>query len=470
MRLIAVLGRLSPGAGGRPRAARAILSNAGSLVGSIAITSLLGFPYWWLAAQSFPAAAVGFAAATVSAMTLLGTIGMLGLGTLLTSELPRRQADRSSILATGLAFAACAGVVLGLVFAVVAPGPLGLSALGRHPGPISLFAVGVALTSVTMVIDQALIGLLRGALQLWRNALFSASKLALLAVVGVTALSASGPAIYATWVAGLAISLGWLAVVARRIGTRLHDYRPRWSLIRDWRRAATEHHILNLALQAPTLMMPLVVTATISITASAYYYAASLITGFLAYGAIALTYALYAVGVRAEESLAPVLRFTLRLSFGVVLAANAVLVPGAGLILRIFGREYAENAATTLRILGVIVCLTIVKDHYVAICRIRGTVLKAAIVCTAAAVLETGLAALGGAYGGLTWLVLGPLGALALETIVMAPTLIRELRWREDAPEMLEIGAHDGGSEDKTDVFRAPEPSPPGEASGEAVD
>jgi O-antigen/teichoic acid export membrane protein len=407
---------------------RSLLSNAGSLIGSIAVTSLLGLPYWWIAAQAFPAAAVGFAAATVSAMTLLGTLGMLGLGTLLTGELPRQAHDRASLLATGLTFAGCAGLLLGGVFAIVAPQLLGLDDLGGRLGPILLFAGGVALTSVTMVIDQALIGLLRGSLQLRRNIVFSVSKLAALALVAAAALSAGGPAIYATWVAGLALSVVWLGFAAIREGARLHHCRPRWALFRDWRRAAMEHHVLNLALQLPALAMPLVAAATISVSASAYLFTAILITGFLSYAAIALTYSLYAVAVGDEGRLALALRFTLRLSFGVALVANLVLILGAHPIMGLFGPEYAANGATALRIVGIYAGLMIIKDHYVAIVRIRGTVLKAAILCAAGAALEIGLASVGGVYGGLTWCVLGALGALALEVSIMSVTVIRELR------------------------------------------
>jgi O-antigen/teichoic acid export membrane protein len=407
---------------------RAILSNASSLVGSIAVTSLLGLPYWWIAARAFPAEAVGFAAASVSAMTLLGTLGMLGLGTLLTGELPRQAGDRASLLATALTFAAGAALVLGLVFALVAPGPLGLEAFAGRPGAVLLFASGVALTAVTLVIDQAVIGLLRGGVQLRRNMIFALSKLLLLAVVAVATLEAGGQAIYATWVAGLGISLGWLAFAARREGARLHHCRPRWSLFRDWRGPAMEHHFLNLALQAPTLVMPLVVTATVSVTASAYFYTASLISGFLAYGAIALTLALYAVGVRDEARLAQALRFTLRLAFGVILCANLVLLFGSRLILHVFGSEYAANAATVLRIQGIFVCLMIIKDHYIAIARIRGTVLRAGMLCVAGAVLEIGLAVAGGAWRGLTWVALGALAGLAVEVCVMSPAVLRELK------------------------------------------
>jgi Na+-driven multidrug efflux pump len=174
--------------------------------------------------------------------------------------------------------------------------------------------------------------------------------------------------------------------------------------------------------------MPLVVTATISVTASAYFYTASLITSFLAYGAIALTYALYAVGVRDPEHVGTALRFTLRLSFALIAVANVFLVLGAPVILGIFGPDYSENAATVLRILGPIVLLVVIKDHYIAIHRIRGTVLQAAKVCLLGGAMELGFAAVGGIYGGLTWVVLGALAALAIEAVVMTPTIRRELR------------------------------------------
>ncbi|HEY0530877.1 MAG TPA: hypothetical protein VGD29_04685, partial [Actinoplanes sp.] len=62
--------------------------NAGSLMATTLITSLFGFAYWWVAARVAPAAAVGQASAAVSAMTLIGTIGMFGMGTMLISDLP----------------------------------------------------------------------------------------------------------------------------------------------------------------------------------------------------------------------------------------------------------------------------------------------------------------------------------------------------------------------------------------------
>src|SRR5207248_3068539 len=67
-----------------------MLTNAGALVGTTMVTSILGSAYWWVAARRFLPEAVGVASASVSAMVLLGGFCVLGFGTLLITELPRQ--------------------------------------------------------------------------------------------------------------------------------------------------------------------------------------------------------------------------------------------------------------------------------------------------------------------------------------------------------------------------------------------
>src|SRR5205814_638190 len=100
---------------------RAILSNASSLVGTTVLTSALGFVFWWLAARTYSAEIVGLAAAATSAMSLLGNLAVLGLGTLLIAELGRQRHDSRSLILTALIIAQTAGSCLGLAFAVLAP-------------------------------------------------------------------------------------------------------------------------------------------------------------------------------------------------------------------------------------------------------------------------------------------------------------------------------------------------------------
>src|ERR1039457_4536730 len=146
-----------------------LLSNASSLVAATGITSVLGFAYWAVAARLFSQQAVGYGSAAVSAMTLLGTIGMFGLGTVLIGELPRRSPG-AGLVSAALLTSALGSLVLGLGFAIVAP--LVSRRFGHiigTPSQAALFAVGVGLTGVSLVFDQATIGLMRGGLQLSRN-------------------------------------------------------------------------------------------------------------------------------------------------------------------------------------------------------------------------------------------------------------------------------------------------------------
>ena len=146
-------------------------------------------------------------------------------------------------------------------------------------------------------------------------------------------------------------------------------------------------------------------------------------------GGIALTTALYAVAARDEASLAPSLRFTLKLAFSLAAAASLGLLLGAHLVLRIFGEEYAANADTLLRIFGLELLLMVIKDHYVAIARVQGTLVQAAVLCAAGSALEIGFAVVGAVYAGLTGLALGFLAALVLEAAVMAPRVLRAAQW-----------------------------------------
>src|SRR6185312_13945436 len=208
--------------------------NAGSLVGTSVGTSLLGFAYWWLAARQYSPEAVGLGSAVLSAMTLLGTFGILGLGTLLLGELPRQSGKESSLISAALILVGGVGVVIGIVFAVVAPLlSTDFRIVGASFQDITLFAIGVSLTSITLVFDQALIGLLRGQWQLWRNLLFAFIKLVALFMAGIWLSHTTGLTIYATWALGNALSLMVLAGFALTKSKWLSGmYAPQWQLLR----------------------------------------------------------------------------------------------------------------------------------------------------------------------------------------------------------------------------------------------
>lgn len=403
----------------------AILSNSGSLIGTTAATSGLGFVFWLLAARLFPPEAVGLASAAISAMMFLGMIGTLGLGTLLIGELARRRSQAGTLISTVLWVVGIVAAGLGVLWAIALPRlSAQLQPLSQDFDSVVQFSIGVALTAVTVVLDQAMIGLLRGGLQLWRNACFSVLKLLALWVVGSWFADHSALAIYAVWTFGNLASLAILAGAALLKRIRL-VYRPKFGLVRDLGRAALAHHALNLALQAPGYLFPIVVTTVLSASINASFYAAWMIASFTFLVPGHVTTVLYAVGSQNPMILKQKVQMTVRLSLGLGLLTSIGLFLGAGLVLRAFSAQYADQAEWSLRLLGLGVFPLIVKNHFVAIRRIYGQLESTLVMMIVGAVLEVILATLGLIMAGLVGLSIGWIIALCGEAVIAAPIVHR---------------------------------------------
>ena len=325
------------------------------MIGATLVTSGFGAIYWLVAARLFSHTAVGLGGASISAMALLGNAGMLGFGTLLIGQLPRHPGHEKQIITSALLVVAVAGALLGLIFALVAPEvSFNLSPLRANIISVVVFAGGVSLTSVTAVLDQALIGLLRGGLQLWRNALFASSKLGLLIAAGFWLSDAHWLTIYGAWLFGNLCSLAALVmhIVRKRGWGALPRIRSGRYSLRGFGMQALSHRWLNLGLQIPGFALPVVVTAVRSSAENAYFYMATMVAGLVFYGPLALVTALYAVGARDPEGLAQRTRFTLKLALGAGVLVNAALLLGADRLLGFFGPAYATQAGLTLALFG----------------------------------------------------------------------------------------------------------------------
>ena len=200
---------------------------------------------------------------------------------------------------------------------------------------------------------------------------------------------------------------------------RLRDFHPRLGLLRGLGRPALAHHALNVVLHFPQYSLPLLVTAMLSATMNAYFYVAWMIASVAYLGPTALTTVLYAVGVRDRSLLATRARFTLSLAFAGGFFVNAVLLIGGDQILGVFGDAYPAQAGATLRIVALGVFPVIVREHYVALCRISGRTSRAAALIAAAGVFELAMAAAGARIAGLPGLSLGWLAALGIQAAFM---------------------------------------------------
>ncbi len=406
---------------------RGIITNTSWLVATTALNAVLGLAYWGAAARFFPPDIVGVAAASVTAMILISTFGMLGFGSLLLGGISQRASEAPALIATALITTGLVSGGLGIGTALLAPFVSRDFAFLRHdPATIAIFTLGGVLLTVSLVLNQALIGRGRGSWQFWQNAAMAATKLLLIVAIGFGGWwPISWLTIYLTWVIAMLVSLLGLGLFALTRGGALASYRPRWRLLRGMGRQALDHHIINLALLLPGQILPLIVTAILSSTENAYYYTAWQFAGFIFAPPVALSISLYATANGTSAALRRRLRFTLSAAFAIGVAANIVAYFGGGIALSLYGADYAREALWPLRIIGIGVFPLIVKDHYVALCRIKGHLGGAIPLIIGGSLLELLLAAYGGTRAQLNGLVLGWLAAVCIEAILMAWPLIR---------------------------------------------
>jgi O-antigen/teichoic acid export membrane protein len=361
---------------------RDLLGNAGTLVVSTGVASLLGVVYWMVATRLFSQQAVGYASATVSAMTLLGTIGMLGLGTLLIGELPRRS-RRAALVSAALVTCGLGSLVLGLAFDVVAPQVSGnFARMIGAPGRGALFAAGVTVTAVTLVFDQATIGLMRGGLQMGRNIAFAVAKILVLPAAAITVHDQFGAGITLSWVAGMVLSLLLVAIRLLLAGEPVLP-RPDWEVLRGLGKTAMAHNWLNLAMVMPFYALPVLVTVIVSPSANAAFYVAAMLTTFLFIVPAHLSTVLFAVAAADPGVVARKLRFALRVSFVIGIPGMAVLILGAHLALSLFGKGYTV-ATVPMWLITLGYPAAVPKSLYVALCRAADKIPRAAVVLTPA--------------------------------------------------------------------------------------
>jgi hypothetical protein len=204
---------------------------------------------------------------------------VLGLGTLLIGELPRQRGRELALIVAALLAVGLIGTAFGALFAMAAPTlSHELEPLALDLGSVALFAIGAGVTAATLVLDQALIGILRGGWQLWRNIIFAVVKL--IALWGLVAAAAErfGMTIYLTWVIGSVVSVAVLGAFAAHARPPGSAWQPDWRLLRGFGWEPIRHHALNVSLLVSSLIMPLVVAAMLSAASAAYFYTASMLT------------------------------------------------------------------------------------------------------------------------------------------------------------------------------------------------
>jgi len=201
--------------------------------------------------------------------------------------------------------------------------------------------------------------------------------------------------------------------------------KPQWKWLRKLGSSALQHHITNLTLVAPTLILPVLVTIMLSAETNAWFYVAGMLGSFIAIVPLALTAVLYAISSTQPEILTKKIRLTLGLSMIAILLANIVILFGNRQILSIFGPEYVQQATLSLQMQALSIFPGAIKDHFVTVCRIQVRMHTIMIPLIIGSLFELGAAALGAHFGGLAGLNFCWLIAMCIEAGFMFRTVYK---------------------------------------------
>ena len=200
-----------------------LVMNSMYLMAATAVTSLLGYVFWTVAARMYPASAIGEAGAGVSAMGFASLLGALGGSMAVLGELPSKREPRawSAAVTAPLVFTSATSVLTALVTVVVLARTGNSAFLYRDGWWVAAFVVGVVATTASQVLESVWVAEHEAVWFLGSSTVFAVVKLAIVAVPVFAVFGATG--ILSAWSAVLAATVaGGVLVLART-----HGYRPR---------------------------------------------------------------------------------------------------------------------------------------------------------------------------------------------------------------------------------------------------
>ncbi len=410
-----------------------LVTNSGALAFGTGATAALGFLYWWLAARSFAPEVIGKASALLALMSLAGLVGEGGLGTLLTGEIIRRPGSQHGLIA--------AAALVGLLLSVGAGG-LGLILVGLFTSGASgnvqsdafsdlWLIIGSGLTGLCFVIDQAFVGMLQSGFRMLRQLLFSVCKLAFLAAVVLW--STDGSTILLTWVAAQLVSLAAIELLLRKRGSSL-IHRPAFKLLHALKRKAADHYMLDLGIQAPSVIMPYLVMVLLSPTSNAAFTVIWMVVSVASVVPGALATVLFPVITAQPDQFRSKMTLSLIASEAFAITCSFLIFMYSSELLRFFNPVYADIGGLSLRFLGFGLIGLVIKFHICTAARLRNKMRKMSTWFYVGGLFELACTVIGCRAGGLEGLVIGWAAGLLVEGSVMLVITAWVTTWSWDEP------------------------------------
>ena len=325
------------------------------------IGSLLGFAFLYVVYQTFDLTDAGYAATMVNTVTFLVGIGSLGIPIALVRFLPESD-NPSALVNTSLSISGVLTAALALAF-VLSLGFWSPNLLVVFGNPVYLLIIPLTAMAYAFgpVLDQTAIALRRADIFAIRVVLLSVIKvpLPILFIAAFATVLGGTLGVYMSWSLSYAISVIVVALVL--LPRVIPGFRPRPRLsrrrLRPMFRFSVGNWLAGLIGSAGTLLLTLLIINTLpkafASTATAVYYAVTVMAGILTVIPQATMTSLYAEASQRNANRRRDERRAIALSIALLIPAIVGMWVFADVLLRLFEKPtLADLGAQPLRILS----------------------------------------------------------------------------------------------------------------------
>ena len=391
-----------------------LVKNSGAMVIGSITAAIVGFVYWWLAARWLPPEVVGTASGLLSLMAFIGLLGDAGLGTLLAGEIIQWPGRERGLISAVLLAAFLLSLSTGAVILVLSEQVF--HRLPNRPLVNLCLILGFGVTGLSLVIDQAWLGMLETNFRMIRQSVFAFLKLGFLALA-------------AMWFSGISVILGsWIgasliSIIIGEFLMRRHNksffHRPDFGLLASLKYKVVHHYRLDFGIMAPTTLLPYLVTVLLSPSANAVFTVIWMVVVVASIIPSALAAVLFPAIQAEPHHYRNRMSLSLSVSLLYALAFGLFIFLFSTDILRVFNPTYAAIGGTDLRVLGFGMIGAVIKFHICAAARINNRMREASVSVFLAGLFELACVAIGVHFGGLEGLAVAWMVATLIEAAVL---------------------------------------------------
>jgi O-antigen/teichoic acid export membrane protein len=326
--------------------------NAVYLMLNSAVTAVIGFVFWVLAARLYTAEEVGLASAAIAVAGFLVTLANFGLDFGLVRFLRNSGQKSNTLVNSCFTIGGLAAIVSSLIFLaglnVWSPA---LIQLRQVPFLLS-FVIAVVAWAIYILLHNIFVAHKRADLTLFEGIIQSVIKLALVIVFATLTLSFG---LLASWGLGFAFALLiGILVFLPRIQS---GYRPALTISRkavsEMARFSLANYVVDLISRVPGFVLPLMVVQLLGTEQNAYFYIAyAVISNALLLIPASISLSLFAEGSHDEDALGEYVKRSLKFSLLILVPLIIIVFLIGDILLLLLGNAYSQESTRLLWVLA----------------------------------------------------------------------------------------------------------------------